>query len=213
LDLDADRATDAEIEEVWPQVVASPIIFDVHEDGGGELWIAGMALPRCRGEWLALSISDHPTLENILDLAEQYSGVEYVLAEAYLESTKSGDDGDPELVDPKVVRRWLRSSGENMTCAGDRLRQWLADDEVGEDDYAYSLSAGTNPQSAALSFWRDGTLDRRTFGVVIIDGQSPGSDYYGAVLRVSIDEANARARRYGVPIRFVAANTGSEQTI
>ncbi len=106
-DLDADRATDGEIEQFWPQVVASPITFDVRE--GGALWIGGMALPKCRAEWLALSISDHPTLENILDLAEQYSGVEYVLAQAYLELTNS-DNGDPELVDPKLVRHWLRSS-------------------------------------------------------------------------------------------------------
>ncbi len=70
---------------------------------------------------------------------------------------------------------------------------------------------GTDPQSAALLFWRDGRLDRRMFGVVIIDGQTPGNDYYAAELRVSIDEANARARSYGVPIRFVAAGSLNEE--
>jgi hypothetical protein len=209
MDLDPDRASDGEVELVWLRLTASPITFEVHD--GGALWIGGMALPKNRGEWLALSISDHPTVAEIIELAEQYSGVEYVLAEAYLESTNRDDD-DPDLVDPMDVRRWLRSSSWNVPRAGHRLRQWLADDEIGEDDYAEAQRMGTDPQSAALSFWRDGKLDRHMFGVVIIDGQCPGNDYYGAELRVSIDEANARAATCGVPIRFVAAGNVMNET-
>jgi hypothetical protein len=101
IDLDPDRAMDGEVEEVWLRLVKSPITFDVTESGA--LWIGGMSLSRCRGEWLALSISDRPTVAEILELAKQYSGVEYVIAEAYLGSTNDGN-GDPCLVEKTDIR-------------------------------------------------------------------------------------------------------------
>jgi hypothetical protein len=58
------------------------------------------------------------------------------------------------------------------------------------------------PDSAFL-FWQDCGLDPSEFGIVLIEGDCPGSDYIAAELRESIEFANATAVRLGVPVRFI----------
>ena len=70
-----------------------------------------------------------------------------------------------------------------------------------EDDY---LPSGMTAQGAALDYFRnmDGsTLEQ--LGVVIVEGDRPGSTYYAAELEGDIANANAQAVRLGVGIRFV----------
>ncbi len=200
--LDPDTATEAELDEVWKQFVAEPITFEVSE--AGELSVAGMRAPQSRGQWIALTITDHPTIAEILELTAQFWGAHLVVAQVYLEAIDD-EEGDPELVTSQVLQDWLNEGDENVQSAGDRLREWLADDELFEDDYTEAERQGTTPHAAALSFWRDGKLGKKQFGVLIIDGQSPGNDYCAARLRLPIGEANARALMRGVPIRFLQA--------
>jgi hypothetical protein len=42
-------------------------------------------------------------------------------------------------------------------------------------------------------------------GVVIIEGEHPGSTYYAAELVRDIDDANRAAKAAGLPVRFVPA--------
>jgi len=69
-----------------------------------------------------------------------------------------------------------------------------------EDDY---IPKDSSSQGAALEFFKrmDGdTLD--LIGVVIVEGEHPGSTYYAAELRVEIDSANKAAAEAGIPVRF-----------
>lgn len=208
IDLDAllNAATDADIEQVWQQLESSPIRFEVSESGA--LSIAGMSEPTCRGEWLTLRISDSPSAVEIVEMAEQYWVAGFVVAQAYLEA-KGDDDGDPNDVKVGVLKGWLNESDENVQYAGNKLRDWLASEDLDEDDYAEAEKMGNTSQSAPARFWRDGILDRRAFGVVIAEGDHPGSTYYAAELRVPLDEANAAANTLGVPIRFEGFNPTS----
>ncbi len=63
-------------------------------------------------------------------------------------------------------------------------------------DYAHG-------QSAALAFFRQQPYEvLDALGVVIVEGEHPGSSYYAAELRGNIDDANRLAEKLGVPIRF-----------
>ena len=41
-------------------------------------------------------------------------------------------------------------------------------------------------------------------GVIVVEGDRPGSTYYAAELTVPVAEANRRAEEAGIPIRFTA---------
>ncbi len=83
------------------------------------------------------------------------------------------------------------------------LREWFLDspDPIMEDDF---VSEAT-PESAAKKYFE--ALDAETLGrlgVVIVDGEFPGSSYYAAELRCEIDVANAAAEQFGIAVWFVS---------
>lgn len=83
------------------------------------------------------------------------------------------------------------------------MLQWLAapPDWGCEGDYIFQYASG---QEAALRMFRD-EIDANVvelLGVVIIEGECPGSSYYAAELRIGIEEANAIAAENRVPLRF-----------
>ncbi len=198
-----DAATEAEIETAWQQLVSAPIRFAVGKSR--DLSVADMAEPVCRADCVDIEISDRPTAEEIYDVAAAYWVAAWVVAQAYLDSEKD-INGDPSLVDVEVLRDWLNVCDENVLYAATKLRQWLAGEDLDEDDYDEAESRGNTPRSAALNFWSGGILDRREFGVVIVEGDHPGSSYFAAELRVPLDKANATAKAQGVPIRFERFN-------
>lgn len=88
----------------------------------------------------------------------------------------------------------------------ERIRDWLAsppDWGSYEDDYLLDLGTGQG-EGAAFAYFRSmdfNSLD--TLGVVVVEGDHPGSTYYAAKLRCDIDEANKAAEAAGLPVRFV----------
>lgn len=61
-------------------------------------------------------------------------------------------------------------------------------------------------QGAALQFIFDLSEDAlERLGIVVVDGEHPGSSYFAAELRGDIDEANCVAESVGIPVRFRAA--------
>lgn len=72
-----------------------------------------------------------------------------------------------------------------------------------EDDY---LPSGMTAQGAALDYFRN--MDGSTLellGVVIVEGDRPGSTYYAAELVGDIAQANAVAVKHNLDIRFLAS--------
>ena len=82
----------------------------------------------------------------------------------------------------------------------DRIEAWL-NDSIGDEEMP--LTAG--PVGAAWLYFDAQdyeTLDR--LGVVVINGEHSGSSYFAAELRNPIEQANANAQTYGIPIRFIS---------
>ena len=83
-----------------------------------------------------------------------------------------------------IVEKWLDSEPE-----------W-----INESDY---LPASSSAQELALQHFQ--SMDHKllsVLGVVIVEGEHPGSTYYAAELQIGTDEANERARQLNVPLRF-----------
>ena len=67
---------------------------------------------------------------------------------------------------------------------------------------------GNAAQRAALTYFQqmdDQTLD--LLGVEIVEGEHPGSSYFAAELRRSVEEANRAAEKASLPVRFKAITT------
>ena len=84
-----------------------------------------------------------------------------------------------------------------------QIQEWFSEppDWSFEDDY---LPRTGTAQGAALEFFRGMDADAvDRLGVVIVEGDRPGSSYYAAELRGDIDAANRAAKSARLRVRFV----------
>ena len=82
------------------------------------------------------------------------------------------------------------------------IESWFDDspDWNWEDDY---LPRGATAQGAALEFFHGlNGEELDVIGVVIVEGEHPGSTYYAAELTVDVDAANKAAQQSKIPVRF-----------
>lgn len=81
------------------------------------------------------------------------------------------------------------------------IREWL--DEPIDSQVLADFPRLWGSQGHTLSFFEG--LDRditRNLGVVIVEGDQPGSSYFAAELRNSVDDANRVAAELQMPFRF-----------
>lgn len=82
------------------------------------------------------------------------------------------------------------------------LDDWLNDSPDFLTEAAY-LPLGATAQGAAFQFFSEmSPLILKSLGVVIVEGDHPGSTYFAAELVVSTRKANAAARAAAIPVRF-----------
>jgi len=97
---------------------------------------------------------------------------------------------------------WVESGGKRGV-AGFRtlIQEWL--DEGVDWSQSDSWPSGWAGQDRAMSFFQD--MDGKmldALGVVIVEGDRPGSTYFAAELRGEMTVANAVAEREGLRFRF-----------
>ena len=101
-------------------------------------------------------------------------------------------------------RDWIAHEGDPGLAGFKQIIQDWLDEDVDWDE-AESFDSGWSGQSAALSFFSDLEAKvRKALGVVIIEGEHPGSSYYAAELRGEIAHANQAAQALGLAFRFRA---------
>ena len=102
-------------------------------------------------------------------------------AEAWLLSLTSSEFEDHVL---PVIERWFEGSP-----------QWNSEEEY--------LPRDSTAQGAALEFFHGlNGEELDVLGVVIVEGDHPGSTYYAAELTVDVDAANKAALQSKIPVRF-----------
>ena len=198
--------------------------------GHGTLSDPGVAGPKVRAdvfERLSLGIirtTDEliSEVDDCVPLASHFS----ILAEAHLasieEELEDEDSGLGSIARRRLAflaaalrhdpdtgwRDWVAHEGDpGLVSFKERIEDWLAEDI--DWDEAEWFDSGWSGQNAALGFFSGlSAAVRKLLGVVIIEGEHPGSSYYAAELRGEIGPANAVAQALGLAFRFRAQDKG-----
>jgi hypothetical protein len=196
--------------------------FLVHD--GSTLAMAGIEPPSTRAEAYDLAPDRLTEADDLLTTAEDCPPFAWLLHREYdgtrdeLASAIAIPDTPPQQrarqaaalaampADPEAgLSDWLASRTKAQLRPLLRtVRRWLnqAPDWSQEDDY---LPAHTSAQGAALHFFHAmPPADRAALGIVIVEGEHPGSSYYAAELHNDPATANQTAIKRGLGVWFTA---------
>lgn len=218
------KATEAQIDQIWDEAQTNPWFFEVNDHG--TLVEEGVREPETWGDIFGyLARSDFKDPESIvLELQECYPLAVYLNAELGKEIESLEEDLNTNSPESKRAltalkkkidalkgfleeyedpwQDWVELEGKKGAAKFKALvEEWLAD----PIDWmqAESIPVRSGSQGAALGFFQDQPYELlKALGVVIVEGEHPGSSYYAAELKGPIDKANATAEQLGLPFRF-----------
>jgi hypothetical protein len=212
-------ASDAQVNDAWVQLVKEPWYFEVNEYGTiGEaddtgpavnsdvyedIDVKGLLTPKD----IIAEVDQYDELRERFQerCAEELEEIETRLEDSKLSSArrKKLEERRDRMQDPDDGwQAWVESGGKRGV-AGFRtlIQEWL--DEDVDWSQSDSWPSGWAGQDRAMSFFQD--MDGKmldALGVVIVEGDRPGSTYFAAELRGEMTVANAVAEREGLPFRF-----------
>lgn len=198
--VDLSAASASEVDAVWAAAIRAPALFSVAS--WGTLSIGDYEEPGCRAEVYGIEAdwSNREELAEVIRSNWQLEGIaEDAVADCAEEADASGDIPEWE--------EWLaKASEDDVAYLESRIREWLDDKPDVGAEYEWLPPMNTlTPESRAYTFFKsqdDDLLD--ALGVVFVEGDHPGSTYFGAEFHGDIDEANRIAESENIPIRFVA---------
>ncbi len=217
------KATKAQVDKVWAAAQANPWFFDVNDHGTlvdadipePKVWADVFDITTSESndiESLIREIQSCPPLSSYMDrvLENEIESLEEELDEDELETSKEQkallkkiealkefrDENEEPWID------WIELEGKSgIAKFNELIDDWLTDPIDWMQSEFFPVRSG--PQGAALGFFEDQEYDLLdALGVVIVDGEHPGSSYYAAELRNGIEDANAVAESLGLPFRF-----------
>ena len=221
-----ESASAQSIDQVWCQANLNPILFDVTEYG--TLSISDYPEPKIRKDAYDICSNwskDPQALVYEIDSCTPLSWKVADLHRDFIEDKlDSMNDSLYELLGSQIAVNKVLSSFRESVGDSDCpqvVRSWV--EELNQDDFSYVVSAIENwlneepnwsyeceyfdscagGQRAALDFFRcidQDCLDQ--LGIVIVEGEHPGSTYYAAELRADLEEANEIALNESIPVRF-----------
>jgi hypothetical protein len=106
------------------------------------------------------------------------------------------------LLDNEDSWKYLLDIDFNLDAYKDLINEWL-DSPIDWDQSDYFTCDDITPQAMAKSFFESIDVDTADYlGLVIVEGDHPGSTYFAAELRKGVDHANYAAERLGLDFRF-----------
>ncbi len=217
------KATKAQIDQLWVQAQAEPWYFEVNEHGTliesdayePQIWsdvydivTSGFTTPDSIIEGIESSIPLTSHLNGILQ--DEIESLEEDLEQDPPQTKKEKAALQKKIETLKVALEvhddpwidWVEAEGKGAAAKFKKLvDDWLSDPIDWMQSEFFPVHWGS--QGAALGFFQDQPYELlKDLGVVVVEGEHPGSSYYAAELRGSIVEANATAERLGLPFRF-----------
>lgn len=217
------NATKTQVDKIWTEAQANPWFFEVNDYG--TLVDADISEPQVWADVFDSTFSDSTNVKDLIReiercqpltsyinraLDDEIENLEADLDEAAPTQSKEQkallkkiealkefrDEYDEPWLD------WIELEGENgIAKFNDLIDDWLGEPVDWMQSEFFPTRSG--PQGAALGFFQDQSYELLdALGVVVIEGEHPGSSYYAAELRNEIDEANQAAEKLGLPFRF-----------
>ena len=192
-------ASEVEINQVWEKLFNEPITFEVDEYNTISMpWVKS---PEINADiYYDLNVGVE-TNQELLSEIQNYSQLSDRIASDF--EYFADCPGENEQVDLLIAQKlgW-----EDWILRGDleehiaRVESWL--NEGIDWDYA---PATVGPVGEAYQYFNNYAWStQEDLGIVVIEGEHPGSSYYAAELRVPVEDANQRAEQMGIPIRFIS---------
>ena len=188
LSLDSiDAATQQSVDQVWSNLLVEPQAFYVLDSG----------LITTSPERIAIDVSSRAALFNLklpktrVDLLSLEQQTGYIAG--IIESMDAYDDCR--------WQSWILNQ-RNLNRALDEVSKWLrcAPNEIEIESAMVSESTG---QGEAYLFFEDYPDSCEALDIDLVETDTLWSRYVAAELRSSVQDANDRAIRLGLPIRFV----------
>lgn len=209
-----DALDDQYVDSIWKEGID---LFEVTDYG--TISFADFQEPQTRGDVYCLELRDLDDIDALIDFGQR-SPLGYKLQRVYdeyrcaLENelangltserrrlkkqlSKLPDDPDEGWV------AWLEEEPKQARDAyANTIETFLADPPDWGNEYDWMPDSANAQGTAYQYFMREDCDLLDTLGVVIIEGDHPGSSYFAAELRVPVEEANEAAQAAGIPIRF-----------
>lgn len=217
------NANPAQIDLLWKEAQSDPWFFEVNDLG--TLIEEGIVEPEIWSDVFDISTSGLKTPDDLIDEIERCppltSYIESQIDDAIQELEETLDEDAPESkAEQAALRKKIRALEEIRDEYEEPWRDWIElEGRKGLDKFKGFVSdwltepidwmqsewipVRSGAQGAAFGFFEQQPVELlKAIGVVIVDGEHPGSSYVAAELRCEIDEANAAAERLGLPFRF-----------
>lgn len=177
-------APESVIDQAWAVAMEEPAYFYVRDYGIlttvplYDIW------PSSRSALYGIEIPTH--FEEVLALAQKHISVSSRV--------------DDFLSDANVSTGAELGGGARYELLNE-VRAWLGGMPNHFDDEPMDL-IGLGGQNSALYFFKGDFEFCEELGVVITESQTTDCSYFGAELRIPVEQANERAEAVGIPIRF-----------
>lgn len=212
-----ENANPAQVNTVWNQALETPWFFEVNDSN--TIVDSSVSSPETWSDVYDISLAWIKTPTDLISevgmcepLRNRFCG----LADNEVDALRHQlDDDDLSKKESKALQakidawdydegweQWVLDEGPKRL---DEFKEVIADWLTESVDWQYSdwILEEYSPQGQAKAFFESlGVQTCRELGVVIIEGEHPGSTYYAAELRQDIDTANEAAVNLGLPIRF-----------
>ena len=219
-------ATPAQVNTAWKQLLKAPWYFDVTELG--TIVEGSVSEPTIRSEVFDVGTSDRCTVNSLIsDIEECYpltSHFQQLALDEQNEAQFALEDGDLNATERKRLvelvatldddddgwTAWIRLLGPaGIVRFKQEAQTWLSSPIEWSEYEWFPRSAST--QGSALAFFESLPIETlKAIGVVIIEGDHPGSTYFAAELSSSIEQANKIAGELKLPFRFKQEGTDPE---
>lgn len=217
------KATKAQVDQVWAEAQTNPWFFEVNDHG--TLVEEGVKEPETWGtssttlqaetsksrrqrfrNYRGATRSRHTWTDNwtTKSKASKRSWIQTHFCQRRRRQNSKKIDALKALRDEyeEPWQDWIElEGGEGLAKFKELVEDWLAE----PIDWMQSewIPVRSGAQGAAFGFFEDQPYELlKELGVVIVDGEHPGSSYVAAELRANIEDANAAAERLGLPFRF-----------
>ncbi len=214
------HATEAQVDVVWHRLAERPFLFAVNSFG--TIVEPESAAPTLNSDvYESISTRWIDTPESVVRAVQEYAELESHFAELATDELFEAQDRlecneGVSLAERVALERtvallqrpdhdwpgWVQAMGQaGLPRFVAAIERWL--DEPVNWRMTEFWPSDWSSQGKALQFFQqvdDDTLD--AIGVVIVEGQHPGSTYYAAELRSPVYKANTAAEALGLPFRF-----------